>query len=216
LDAVRISQVTTSQVEFKIEVNTDIPTAFEQNHVVRFAWFLDTDRNGMTSVWPAGFVGDSIGPEGAMTISHEEEWVGSIFASGVRKDLPRSSFTVSANSIIVTVSLAQLGNLISFDWISSAWEYWVDSNGIPRKDKPWYLDTAPSSGYETFFVLTSTQTQDAGTPPNGVNPMLIVVSVLITLAGGIVVNYLGHAYIGPWVARHRKKDTTPSIPNGTG
>jgi hypothetical protein len=167
---VKISQLSMSQLEFRIEVDGDFP-GFEETHIVKYSWGLDTDRNKMTSFAPVGFLSEYIGVDCLVGVSYNAEWnnvrgdwVASISFGDQPIILPRSSLTVSGRTIIVTITLAQLRNPTSFDWDSSVMDYWVDSNQFSRKDKPVYWDVAPSKGYGTLFISPSIRTTQ--TPPS--------------------------------------------------
>jgi len=161
LARVKVSQISSSELELRIEVDGGIPESFEDRHDVKYIWDLDTDRNRMTSIWPIS-EDYPIGPDVIISIRYDvpsKVWRATIWFGGEEStELSRQSFIASGNAIVATFTLAQLGNPSSFNWIVGSMEAWLDSNGYVRKDKPFWVDLAPSKGYGTLTISSSIQT----------------------------------------------------------
>lgn len=108
-----------------IPLNPGVPT-------VCLLWFLDTDRNPNTG----GGEQEPPGVDYSVRVQNDNDgrgWYGYIIETG-----STCRFSISKNTVSVTVQLSQIGYPTSFKWWSGTYSYWDGMN--PATNLPYIMN----------------------------------------------------------------------------
>jgi hypothetical protein len=137
----QVMQIDASHLQFSMTLAGNIQPPYSQS----YEWGLDTDMNSSTG-GHANFLNDLgtehsiyVGVPGIYADAGIHTPTAEILPMSTHEDIPWSQVTVSGNTITVTVSLSDIGNPTSFNWVAFAFD-----SGV--------FDKAPNSGHMTLIM----------------------------------------------------------------